>query len=140
MSATTYLTETFTIINCYQCQMSFAVPASVHQRWLDDHNQWFYCPAGHSQHYIGETAEQKLREQLAQKKHEIEQLEAQRNTARQNAKHFERSAAITRGRHRKLKERIAAGLCPCCRRPFANLLAHMQHKHPSYRPTKGQEE
>lgn len=32
----------------------------------------------------------------------------------------------------RLKKKVAAGLCPVCRRPFANLMRHMQGQHASY--------
>lgn len=32
----------------------------------------------------------------------------------------------------KLKRRVKAGVCPCCKRTFKQLVAHMKHKHPDF--------
>lgn len=37
-----------------------------------------------------------------------------------------------KGEVTKLKKRIANGVCPCCKRSFCNLAAHMKTQHPEY--------
>ena len=44
----------------------------------------------------------------------------------------ERRASAARGQVTKLKNRAAAGVCPCCNRQFQNLKNHMATKHPEF--------
>lgn len=37
-----------------------------------------------------------------------------------------------KGQNTRLKKRIAAGVCPCCNRSFANLREHMAGQHPDF--------
>lgn len=49
---------------------------------------------------------------------------------------MERSAAAQRGVLTRLKNRVAAGVCPCCHRSFKQLSEHMKMKHPDYTEVK----
>ena len=120
----------FEIITCYKCQMAFAVPAAVRQRWLDSGDS-FYCPAGHGQHYT-EAPIQKLQKQLAQ-------TAAERDWARQNAtaersarERTQRQLRAVKGSATRLRNRVKHGVCPCCRRSFGNLRRHMSTQHPDF--------
>lgn len=42
------------------------------------------------------------------------------------------SLRATKAAKTRLKKRVAAGVCPCCRRTFQNLARHMATEHPSY--------
>lgn len=117
------ITQNFETICCYKCQILFAVPAQSRRRWIDS-GESFYCPNGHSQHYTESTV-QKLEKQLAQQKKRTE-------WARQEAEENKRKAAAQKGQVTKLKNRAKAGVCPCCKRHFKQLEAHMQNKHPDF--------
>ena len=103
---------------CCTCEMSFAMPSDFHRRALDDHRRWFFCPAGHQQHYTGPTP-----------------LELEKR-ARANA---EEQARIARAEHvrvemelRRQARRQAGGVCPCCNRSFPALAEHIEGQHPDY--------
>lgn len=115
-------TITFETIVCCECHVPFAVSAKHRKELLDTH-ETFYCPAGHAQSYIGKSAAEKLREQLAAEK-ELRRKEEERlynlylDELNENKK-----------LSRKLK-RVHNGTCPCCKRSFQDLKRHMETKHP----------
>jgi len=127
--------ETGLIIeNCCSCGISFAVPESWLTKKRRDHSA-FFCPNGHSLHYSGNS-------DLEKAKQEIERLQGRAATSQQNAKYWrnrtkeeQRSKAAYKGHLTRTKNRIAAGVCPCCNRTFENLRQHMETKHPDYLET-----
>ena len=46
--------------------------------------------------------------------------------------HANRSRAALKGQVTKIKRRVGKGICPCCRRNFANLRDHMEDEHPDW--------
>ncbi|MDR1076087.1 MAG: helix-turn-helix domain-containing protein [Xanthomonadaceae bacterium] len=109
---------------CCRCGMAFAMPADFQRRRIDDHN-WFYCPAGHSQRYIGQSKAQRLQKEL-EKERELTQLERQRAA---DAIH---ELNMTMKAHRRMRKRVMNGVCPCCNRSFENLRRHMQSEHQDF--------
>ena len=116
---------------CYRCGVLFAMPKEMQKRRLEDHKD-FYCPAGHGQHYVGKTEEQKLRDRLAAEEQRRERAEARERVARRHAEHEASRANGYKGQMVKAKKkltRVAAGVCPECNRTFQNLARHMAHQH-----------
>jgi hypothetical protein len=109
---------------CISCGVEIAMPADLYDHRLKDRRE-FFCPNGHSQHFIAETEEAKLRRQLDEANRRLE---------------FEKNAALTArqqlGKANKakmrLQRRIKAGVCPCCQRTVRQLAQHMATKHPDY--------
>ena len=116
--------ERLETISCYSCAILFAMPEQMCKRRLEDkHN--FYCPNGHAQHFLNKSKEEQLRAEL----------EIERNRADYNHKEYQRVArSLTAQRcvTTRIKNRIAAGVCPCCKRSFENLARHMKGQHPKY--------
>lgn len=108
---------------CGECGCAFGIPASK-KRQLEKTGDTFYCPNGHSR-VFRDTTEKKLRRQLAA-------ANAQRDSWKDQATTAERRRRAAKGQVTKLTNRIKAGVCPCCRRPFANLARHMAHQHPDF--------
>ncbi len=50
-------------IECCNCHVVFAITEEWQAALRKCHN-WFYCPAGHVQHYTGESDEEKLKREL----------------------------------------------------------------------------
>ena len=109
--------------------------ALIHGR-RRDHRTW-YCPNGHPRHYPGESDIEKAQrlqreaERVAEAHRMMRESEARR---RASAEHRLRAQ---KGVTTKLRKRIAAGACPCCKRSFQNLARHMQTKHPEYPGSEG---
>lgn len=110
--------------NCCTCGMMFAVTLDFQRRRKDDHRS-FYCPAGHQQHYQGATEAQRL-------KRELERKDAELTAARNRANRASAERDSVAKAHRKMRTRVANGVCPCCNRSFENLRNHMHSQHPEY--------
>lgn len=109
--------------SCCVCGIQFAAP----RKWLQnrrDEGGKFYCPNGHELVFRQPETE-KLREKISRLEASNRHLADQREAA-------ERSNAALRGSNTKLRNRIANGVCPCCRRSFADLARHMAGQHPGY--------
>lgn len=125
--STTLVTE-----ECCRCGVLFAMPKDLQQELLNDRTRYFYCPNGHSQHYLGKTEEQKLREKLEETEARLERTRTQARATRDQLEASERSRSALRGQITKTKRRVSKGVCPCCNRSFPDLANHMQSKHPDY--------
>lgn len=122
--------QQFEIINCYKCGISFAVPATIRKRWIDSGDA-FYCPHGHSQAYSKSTVKQKDREiRNLQKRLEWQAKDA--SNARSQRDRAEARRRAEKAAKTRLKNRVANGVCPCCKRTFDDLQRHMATKHPTY--------
>lgn len=119
-------------LNCFSCGVEFAMSDDMYAQRLKDHGS-FYCPNGHSQHFTGQTPDQKriaeLERKLLIETSNRESAERSRKWAETAAK----GANIQRGKalaaKRRLEHRIACGICPKCHRTFKQLAAHMKSKH-----------
>lgn len=119
-----YVTET-----CCNCGVSFAMTKGFHDVALrEKKNKTFYCPAGHPQHYTGESDAAKA-ERLARELAASREREAAEREARNREWRLRRQAE---GKTRAIKKRVANGVCPCCQRTFENLARHMKTKHPAF--------
>lgn len=128
MSTLTYSGH-LVVDECCVCGVRFAWPEDLREKKLterqDPTRNGFFCPNGHSQHFSGKPEADLLRERL--------QVEKE-NAAfwRTESQRVARQAAAARGVTTKLKRRIANGVCPCCKRSFANVARHMASQHPEY--------
>lgn len=114
----------FVTEECCTCGMPFAMTADFKQRRLAD-RRLFYCPSGHAQHYTGKSQEQKLREKL-----DAERRRADAESGRASLLEDQRDQ-VARA-HKRMRERVKNGVCPCCNRTFQNLLEHMRTQHPDF--------
>lgn len=114
----------FVEIRCYLCGVAFGMDDYLYGRRIKDGRD-FWCTNGHKQSYCETEADRlrrerdRLKQQIASKEDEIE--------------FQQRRAAAFQGQVTKIKNRIGAGVCPCCNRSFQNLKRHMANKHPEYR-------
>lgn len=119
-------TNTLTVVECCTCSVDFAMPVEMDRRRREDHG-WFFCPAGHKQHYTGHSETEQLRARLRT---------AERSEAfyRDQGASARRSAAAQKGQVTRIRNLIAKGICPVagCRRNFTNVREHMATEHPDY--------
>ncbi len=106
------------------CGITFAVPRGWQRERQEDHTT-FYCPNGHQQYFPGETDAERLAKELARERQRLDQAQAA-------VKDLERSRRAIRGQLTRQRNRIAKGVCPCCKRHFRDLFRHMQTKHPQF--------
>lgn len=127
--------QEFYVETCINCGVRFAMTEELHaekQRNRGPNNP-FFCPNGHSQHYVGKSDAQKLLEARQEHERILAQKNAYIERVRQAADAAERRARAAKGQVTKIKRRVGNGVCPCCNRTFANLLAHMHKEHPEFK-------
>ncbi len=124
--------STLVIEECCECHMTFAMPRDFNNQSRNSMRKYFHCPDGHVQHYTGPTEAQRLKRELEMVQRQRDVAESARRAACDQALAAERSAAAYKGRVTRLKNRAAAGVCPCCNRHFENLHRHMSTRHPDF--------
>lgn len=141
MGVITY-TERLVTQHCFSCGMAFGVAEDYDVRRREDHRA-FFCPAGHSQSYIGKSEAEQLRDQIAAKDREIAAAKSRAEREREWRINAEaatatvtRSLRATKAVVTRTKKKIVAGRCPCCSHKFKDLAIHMQTEHPNYDPEK----
>lgn len=122
--------ETFHVVSCYTCGCRFGINEQMYKRAVRDKRGCVYCPScQNATCWTGETVDQK-RARMAEAK-----------LVRERAKHDQTKAELKHSQHRcraekaaktRLKNRAAAGVCPCCSRTFQDLARHMASKHPNF--------
>lgn len=128
---TLHATETLITETCFSCGVLFAMTEDMRNRRLEDKKN-FYCPNGHSQHYLGKTEAEKLAEKLAATEKQLEYARTARKSWQDQAEAAERRRVAQLGANTKLRKRVANGVCPCCKRSFADLHRHMTGQHPDF--------
>lgn len=130
MVETQTYTSTLVVLECYKCSCKFGIPRWMHTRCREKGDD-FYCPRGHCQVFRDSDN--------AELRRELERVQQQRDSAREGRRNeaierrrVERRLSATQGVVTRTKNRIARGVCPCCKRSFANLRRHMAHKHSDY--------
>ena len=120
---TVYTSVRFRPVKCCTCFMIFGVPAEFEERYRKT-GESFSCPSGHSQVFI---------------KPRVTVLEEQLTQAQDALAVKDRELAQTVKRRRRIRRRVANGVCPCCQRAFKpskwtarNLRRHVQSQHPDY--------
>ena len=117
-------------ISCCECGLVFAVPVE----WDDSKRHTghgFKCPDGHGLTYglsdlqRAEAATKRAQELLSLERTRHEETRSERDKN-------QRKLTATRGYVTRIKNRVSAGVCPCCNRTFSNLARHMKGKHPDY--------
>lgn len=123
-------THTLTLvkITCCKCGILFGVPRHWRNKRKEDHNG-FYCPNGHCQYFSSDSDVERLEKQN-------KQLEARNSHLNDQLESTQKSRNAYMGHLNRTKKRIAAGVCPCCRRTFQNVAKHMANQHPSYNRNK----
>jgi hypothetical protein len=133
MSTQTFI-GTLVVQTCCICGMAFGVEENYDRARRDDHKQ-FYCPAGHGQHYAGKSEAEKLQERLDDAARRERSLNARLTHTRDQLQATEYQRRAQKGVNTRLKNRIAAGVCPCCNRTFQDLARHMSGQHPDFANT-----
>lgn len=135
----TTLLVTLVKCTCAQCGVVFGLEAT-HEAKLRQSHDGFHCPNGHSLCFNGKTEAEKERDRLK------EQLRITDNvllSTRQSLEHMgararsaEKSVSVRKGVITRMKRRIAAGRCVCCKHEFKDLERHMKKRHPRFDPEK----
>lgn len=114
-----------TAIHCIICGVYFGIEEEHRKRLLETKEN-FYCPGGHTQHYISKTRVEQLQEELNAKSSELTRARTETLALKMKCESVEKEFI----RHRR---RASAGTCPCCQRTFSNMARHMKTKHPEFK-------
>ncbi len=108
---------------CPSCGIPFALEKTFWKN-IKRRGDTFYCPSGHAQAYRKSDIDI-LNDKL---KAEAERADWWKEEAERTA----RSLSATRGHVTRLKNRVASGQCPCCKKSFKSLSKHMANMHPEF--------
>lgn len=132
MTTTTHsYTGTIHVIECANCHMDFGVLPFFERERRRDHGT-FWCPAGHANHYPQQSDTEKLRAELARTEGKLAEQAQKLSKVRAEAEHNEMRRRAEKAAKTRLKNRIAKGICPCCKRHFANVHRHITAMHPEF--------
>lgn len=123
MGAALQYVNSYRSLSCGQCGIVFHVPVAWYEaRAVQKENGGaFYCPNGHTRIFRKTDVDQ-LRAQLADANRRVE-------WERGRAANAEKRIATAKAETTRLRNRIAAGVCPDCHRSFQNLKRHVATKH-----------
>jgi len=124
---------TLDVKHCPICGVLYAVDSVLMQHHDRDGTSW-YCPNGHSLHFIKPKAQREAERAEAAERRAINAETAARYQ-RNRAESAERSAAAYRGHLTRMKNRIANGVCPvpgCKRSGFSQVMRHIATVHPEW--------
>lgn len=124
---------------CHQCGGVYGLAARFVQeaRNIGPSKDWL-CPYCKVCTCFTEGEIQRLRKQVVAKDAALDQERARSAELCRQRDRNERRRRATAGVLTKVKKRIAAGVCPCCRRTFQNLASHMKGQHPGYAATEAE--
>lgn len=136
LGATKYVTVELTEINCGECGGTYAINERYREQMYQKGGSWNcpYCDCGWG--YSNNNENSKLKKQLAAEKRGRKLAERQAKREREEARYQANCARAQKAAKTRIKNRIAAGVCPCCNRTFKQLAAHMKNKHPDYKVPK----
>lgn len=120
-----------TTLSCCECGVIFGIPASLEESLRKSH-AWFFCPAGHAQHFAGESDVERLKKQNQDLQKRLEWAQQSAKLATEEATKVTKKLDRANKERKALKKRIKEGLCPCCHESFPNLQLHMMDKHPDF--------
>lgn len=118
------LTTKYVAEECGQCGVQFAMTEHRYNE-LQNNGGTFYCVNGHARVYSKPRVKE-LEEQLAASKSTT--LWYQKRLGDESKR-----VSAFKGQVTKIKNRVANGVCPCCKRTFSNLANHMKHLHPEWK-------
>ena len=130
-------TETLVVIHCHKCHVPFGLEQSHYDRARASKDVSFFCTNGHEA-IFKKSREQELEENLAMARRGRELTQNALTATRDQLEATERSLRGHKAAKTRIKNRIAAGVCPCCNRSFQNVARHMSGQHPDYAKEQGE--
>ena len=114
-------------LECGTCGVVFAIPLEMYNT-AKRAGGWWHCPNGHCRGWEKGTEHTKIKEL----ERDLEAERARKNEALRRANESAEAERKTLAEMKRMKNRAAAGVCPCCNRTFQQLARHMKTKHPDH--------
>jgi len=124
------VTVTIEPLSCGACGVWFGLESSMYRSRRQD-GQRFYCPRGCAISW-SDFENARLKRELEEQKRFAKWADERAESARRERDHQKARAAVYRGHLTRVRRRIGNGVCPCCKRTFKQLAAHMERQHPEY--------
>ncbi len=124
MSYALTVTITLETMTCHSCGVAFAVDAALYRAY-NERGQALRCPNPRCS--WPSFVPKELPAVALQK--QLDRASEARRWAEEALESERKSHSATKGKLTKITKRVAAGVCPCCNRTFANLARHMATKH-----------
>lgn len=122
-----------TIKECPSCGIVYGIPQDFNDKRFNDGGNWF-CPNGHSLVFKQTESQKQARKAEAAERRATNAENAARYQ-RERAGAEQRRASAYKGQATRIRNRIAAGVCPvpgCRRSGFTQIMRHIEAKHPSW--------
>jgi hypothetical protein len=110
---------------CCNCGVLFAMTENFYKE-RSRRKDSFYCPAGHSQSYMGRSHQQELDEA---RQHARDLSIANTQLADDNMDFAKKNTSL-RTKNTDLRKRAKNGTCGFCGRTFRNVQRHVEDQHP----------
>lgn len=139
METMTYTGE-LVVTTCW-CGIKHAVPRSLYKHQERQiaakrlNVMSIFCPLGHKWVQSGKSEAQKLREQLTASEQRMQREQQRHDQTKAELRETENRRRAEKGAKTRIKNRVANGVCPCCKRTFQNLAQHMHQQHPKFAET-----
>lgn len=118
-------------ILCGECGGVYAISEKYRQTKQQDGGYWS-CPYCKCTWGYGESEIDRLKKEMESEKKRTEWAKQDAKNQRERAETAEAKERGQRAAKTRIKNRVANGVCPCCKRTFQNLLGHMKNQHPHY--------
>lgn len=115
---------------CPNCGIPYGLDKDFDRRNNEENRGW-YCPRGHSVVFTKSDLA-KAQEEAERERGRRLRAEARAIASEDQARAAERSARATRGHLTRLRQRIANGVCPWCKRSFSDVRRHVAGQHPEH--------
>jgi len=92
-----------------------------------------YCPVGHRWYPKGTPEVEKLKERLLAQEGQTLREQQRHDQTKAELRETEQRRRAEKAAKTRIKNRVANGVCPCCRRSFSNLANHMKNQHPDFK-------
>ena len=115
------------VMQCGTCGVWHAIPQHMFDEYRRQGGFW-HCPNGHQRGWEEGTE----KTEIAKLQRAVEAERQAKLRERVRAIDAEAETAQVQRSHNKMRRRISAGTCPCCRRTFQNLYDHMRKQHPDF--------
>lgn len=124
--------ETLTKISCGECGGVYAIGERYRQQCHTEGTCWTcpYCKI--SWGYANNSENARLKDENERLQRHLGYANEAVEYHRKESDHFRASRNAVKGVLTKVKRRVANGVCPCCKRTFANLHEHMKQQHPTF--------
>lgn len=136
MSTTFVASTELTTIDCGTCGGIYAICEKYRDTCEDNGTSWNcpYCCGGWGYRKNNRVA--RLRKKLEDSQEKLRREAIRHNCTKSELKDTEHRRRAEKAAKTRLKNRAANGVCPCCKRTFKQLAAHMKTKHPTWNTSK----